>query len=304
MTTLSQTRPSLPELRLKARAFFLMCKPRVNALIVFTAVIGMLLAARGWPEPGLLLAATLGIGLVSGAAAAVNCVIEQHLDARMARTRWRPLPQGEVGSAETLLAAGLLGGAGLAILHAWVNDLTLWLTLATFLGYAVIYTVLLKPATPMNIVIGGASGAMPPVLGWAAVSGEVSAGALALFLIIFVWTPPHFWALALYRRDDYARAGLPMLPLTHGEWVTRLHILLYVVMLVPVSAIPYTLGLSGPLYLASAVALGGWFLADAWRLFRAYSDARARHTFRTSILYLTLLFAALLADLALRPGGA
>jgi protoheme IX farnesyltransferase len=296
MTTLTQTRPWLPSLHLKARAFFHMCKPRVNALIVFTAMIGMLLAGSGLPDAYVFLAASLGIALVSGAAAAVNCVIEQQLDARMARTNWRPLPKGEVGTLETLLAAGVLGGIGLAVLHTWVNDLTLWLTLATFLGYAVIYTVILKPATPMNIVIGGASGAMPPVLGWAALTGEVSAGALALFLIIFIWTPPHFWSLALYRREDYAKAGLPMLPLTHGEWVTRLHILLYTVLLVPVSVLPYTMGLSGSLYLAAALALGASFLWEAWKLFRVYSDEQARRTFRKSIVYLTLLFAAMLAD--------
>lgn len=299
MTTLNPAAPPatpVPTLQLKARAFFLMCKPRVNALIVFTALIGMLLTSPGLPPLGLMLAATLGIALVSGAAAAVNCVIEQHLDARMARTRWRPLPQGEVGALETLILAGLLGGLGLAILHLWVNDLTLWLTLATFLGYAVIYTVVLKPATPMNIVIGGASGAMPPVLGWAAITGEVSAGALALFLIIFIWTPPHFWSLALYRREDYARAGLPMLPLTHGEAVTRLHILLYTLMLVPVSLLPYTMGLSGPAYLVAALGLGAFFLRDCWRLYRRYSDAQARATFRSSIVYLTLLFAVLLLD--------
>ncbi|MBI5330929.1 MAG: protoheme IX farnesyltransferase [Betaproteobacteria bacterium] len=301
MTAFSNTAPLVPTLHLKARAFFLMCKPRVNALIVFTAVIGMLLTAPELPPLGLMLAATAGIALVSGAAAAVNCVIEQHLDARMARTRWRPLPQGEAGATETLILAALLGGLGLAILHQWVNDLTLWLTLATFLGYAVIYTVLLKPATPMNIVIGGASGAMPPVLGWAAVTGEVSAGALALFLIIFIWTPPHFWSLALYRREDYARAGLPMLPLTHGEEVTRLHILLYALMLLPVSLLPYTMGLSGLPYLCAALGLGVWFLHATWRLFRAYSDARARQTFRVSILYLTLLFAVLLLDHFLVP---
>jgi protoheme IX farnesyltransferase len=222
--------------------------------------------------------------------------VEQKIDAVMARTRARPLPMGTISSAETLLFSGILGAAGLAILHELVNPLTMWLTLATFVGYAVIYTVLLKPLTPQNIVIGGASGAMPPVLGWAAVTGVISHDALLLFLIIFAWTPPHFWALALYRKNDYARAGVPMLPVTHGDRYTRLHVLLYTVILVAASMLPFATRMSGAIYLGSAVALGGLFLIYAIRICVAYSDALARRTFRYSIVYLSLLFAALLVD--------
>jgi protoheme IX farnesyltransferase len=269
---------------------------RVVSLIVFTAVIGMFLAVPGWPPLVPLLAATAGIALVAGAAAAFNCLVEQKIDAVMARTRARPLPRGEVNSTQTLIFSGLVGGAGMYLLHAYVNSLTAWLTLATFVGYAVIYTIILKPATPQNIVIGGASGAMPPVLGWAAVTGEVSSDALLLFLIIFVWTPPHFWALALYRRNEYAKAGLPMLPVTHGEKFTRLHILLYTIALTGVTLLPFVTGMSGLIYLASATLLDGVFLYYAISLYRQYSDALAKKTFRYSILYLSLLFAALLID--------
>lgn len=287
---------------LKARlgAFYSLCKPRVNSLIVFTAMIGMFLAAPGFPSLERFLFASIGIALVAGAAAAINCLVEQQIDARMARTRARATVRGVISPTETLTLALLIGGAGLWLLHALVNDLTMWLTLATFLGYAVIYTVLLKPATPMNIVIGGASGAMPPLLGWAAMTGEVGPEALILFLIIFIWTPPHFWALACYRRDDYAKAGLPMLPVTHGVPLTCLHSLLYVVMLTGASILPYTLGMSGLGYLIPALALDAVFLGYSWALWRHYSDALARRTFRWSIVYLTLLFAALLADHFLR----
>ena len=285
---------ALAETRLKQ--FLALAKPRVVSLIVFCAVIGMFLAVPGLPNPTVVFAATVGIALVAGAAAAINCLVEQKIDAKMQRTRARPLPAGELTSRQTLLFASLVGGAGLLILGRWVNPLTMWLTLATFIGYAIIYTVLLKPATPQNIVIGGASGAMPPVLGWAAVTNEVAPEALILFLIIFVWTPPHFWALALYRAEDYARAGLPMLPVTHGNDFTRLQILLYTLVLVAATLLPFVQGMSGWLYLASALALGGWFLALAWRLWRAYSEALARRTFRYSIWYLAWLFAALLLD--------
>jgi len=278
------------------KIFFLLCKPRVTSLIVFTAVIGMFLAEPGMPSWALLLPATLGIALVSGAAAAFNCLIEQKIDAVMARTRARPLPRGEVNNLQTILFASVIGGAGLSLLYFWVNPLTAWLTLATFFGYAVIYTVLLKPATPLNIVIGGASGAMPPLLGWAAMSGSISGEALILFLIIFAWTPPHFWALALYRRDEYAKAGVPMLPVTHGEEFTRLHILLYTIILVTITVMPYTYGMSGLIYLAAAVVLDAGFLYYAVRLYLKYSDALSRQTFRYSITYLSLLFAALLLD--------
>ena len=276
--------------------FFALCKPRVNSLIVFTAMIGMFLASPGFPPLSRFLAASIGIALVAGAAAAINCLVERTVDALMMRTRWRATARGNVTYVETLVFAALIGGTGLWLLHAFVNPLTMWLTLATFLGYAVIYTLLLKPATPMNIVIGGASGAMPPLLGWVAMTGQVGPEALALFLIIFIWTPPHFWALACYRRDDYAKAGLPMLPVTHGIRFTCLHSLLYVVMLSGATVLPYTLGMSGPWYLAAVLVLDAIFLAYSVALWRNYSDALARRTFRWSIIYLTLLFAALLAD--------
>jgi protoheme IX farnesyltransferase len=252
--------------------------------------------AGNWVPLGLLLAATVGIALVAGAAAAVNCLVEQKLDAVMARTRARPLPRGELTSTETLVFAGVVGGAGLWLLHNFVNPLTMWLTLGTFVGYAIIYTVVLKPLTPQNIVIGGASGAMPPVLGWAAVTGEVAPDALLLFLIIFAWTPPHFWSLALYRAEEYARAGLPMLPVTHGRKFTQLHVLLYTLILVACSLMPFVSGMSGWPYLAAAAILGGIFIVYAVRIYVDYSDALARRTFRYSIVYLAALFAALLAD--------
>lgn len=276
--------------------FLALCKPRVTALIVFTAMIGMFLATPDAVPLTLLLAATLGIGMASGAAAAFNCLIEQKIDAKMARTRGRPLPTGQVTSSQTALFALILGSLGLAIIYFFVNPLTMWLTLGTFVGYAIIYTVFLKPATPLNIVIGGASGAMPPILGWAAVTNMVSAEPLILFLIIFAWTPPHFWALALYRRAEYAKAGMPMLPVTHGEEFTRLHILLYTIILFAVALLPYGHGMSGLIYLVSTVILNIGFMAYAIGLYRNYSDALARRTFRYSILYLTLLFAALLVD--------
>ena len=280
----------------QARSFLALTKPRVVSLIVFTAVIGMFLATPAMVPLQVLVAGTLGIALVAGAAAAVNCLVEQKIDALMRRTSWRPLPRGELSVPQTLVFAGLLGGLGLWILVQFVNALTMWLTVATFIGYAVVYTVLLKPATPQNIVIGGASGAMPPVLGWAAVTGEVSLEAMLLFLIIFAWTPPHFWSLALYRTDDYAKAGVPMLPVTHGKPYTRLQVLLYTLILLAVSLLPYAIRMSGALYLAAALILGGIFIAYAVRIYVAYSDALARRTFRYSIAYLALLFAALLVD--------
>jgi protoheme IX farnesyltransferase len=280
----------------RIRAFYSLTKPRVVSLIVFTAVIGMLLATPGMVPLPLLLAATAGIALVAAAAAAVNCLVEQGIDAVMQRTRWRPLVRGELTAAQTLVFAGVLGGAGLWLLYHFVNQLTMWLTFATFVGYAVVYTVILKPATPQNIVIGGASGAMPPVLGWAAVTGEVSTDAMLLFLIIFAWTPPHFWSLALYRTEDYARAGVPMLPVTHGKVYTRLQVLLYTLILFAATLLPYVTRMSGTIYLASALVLGGLYIAYAVRIQLAYSDALARRAFRYSIIYLAALFAALLVD--------
>ena len=280
------------------RQFYELTKPRVVSLIVFCAVIGMFLAGPpdGVPPLPIVAVAALGIFLVAAAAAAMNCLIEQRIDAVMARTRSRPLPRGELTDTQTLVFAGATGGAGLWLLFRFVNPLTMWLTLATFVGYAVIYTVLLKPATPQNIVIGGASGAMPPVLGWAAVTGDVSAHALLLFLIIFAWTPPHFWALALYRTDEYAKAGLPMLPVTHGAKFTRLQVLLYTIILFACTLLPFAAGMSGIVYLAAALALGIQFLYYAIRIYIDYSDPLAQKTFRFSISYLALLFAALLVD--------
>ncbi len=281
--------------------FYALTKPRVVQLIVFCAVIGMLLAEPGWPDWRLAGAATLGIWLVAAAAAAFNCIVEQHIDSRMQRTAWRPTAKGQLTNTQTLAFSGALCAAGSAILYAWVNPLTMWLTFATFVGYAIIYTVVLKPATPQNIVIGGASGAMPPVLGWAAMTGDVGPEALMLCLIIFLWTPPHFWALALYRVEDYRKAGLPMLPITHGSDFTRLQVLLYTIVLFAATLLPYVYGMSGLIYLACAVVLGVGFMAYAWQLWRDYSDALARRTFRFSIWHLSLLFLALLIDHYLGP---
>jgi protoheme IX farnesyltransferase len=278
------------------RQLLQLTKPRVVSLIVFTAVIGMFLASPGLPPLAALLFGTLGIALTAGAAAAINCLVERKLDAVMARTRARPLPMGELTSMQTLVFAGVIGGIGLGVLYALVNPLTMWLTLATFVGYAVIYTIVLKPLTPQNIVIGGASGAMPPVLGWAAVTGELSSDALLLFLIIFAWTPPHFWALALYRKREYAKAGIPRLPDTHGDRYTRLHVLLYTLILLAVSMLPFATRMSGLIYFAAALTLGAVFVWYAVRIYVGYSDRLAQQTFRYSIVYLSLLFAALLAD--------
>jgi len=279
--------------------FYQLTKPKVVQLIVFCAAIGMALAVPGLPSPGqalTMLAAIAGIWLVAGAAAAFNCLIEDGIDARMKRTAWRATAKGELSRPQTLAFSALLCGIGMAVLGVYVNLLTMWLTFATFVGYAVIYTVILKPMTPQNIVIGGASGAMPPVLGWAALRGELGPEPWLLCLIIFLWTPPHFWALALYRVEDYARAGLPMLPVTHGNDYTRLQILLYTWVLLAATLLPFLTGMSGWFYLASALVLGLGFCGYAFRLWRAYSEALARRTFWFSIWHLSLLFAALLID--------
>ena len=281
------------------RQFHALTKPRVIQLIVFCALIGMVLAVPGLPDGGqvqLALLACLGIYLVSGAAAAFNCIVEKGIDAKMKRTSWRPTASGQLGDTQTLVFSALLCVAGSAILYLWVNPLTMWLTFATFVGYAVVYTVILKPLTPQNIVIGGASGAMPPVLGWAAMTGDVGPEAIILFLIIFLWTPPHFWALALYRVEDYRKSGLPMLPVTHGSEFTRLHILLYTFVLFAACLLPFVYGMSSWLYLVVAVGLSMGFCWYAWKLLRNYSDALARQTFRFSLIHLSALFAALLLD--------
>lgn len=288
----------------RLRQFYALTKPRVVQLIVFCAVIGMLLAEPGLPDWRRALTATVGIWLVAAAAAAFNCLVEQRIDAKMARTAWRPTARGELSNAQTLLFSAVLCALGSGLLYIEVNPLTMWLTFATFVGYAVVYTVLLKPLTPQNIVIGGASGAMPPVLGWTAMRGEVGPEALMLCLIIFLWTPPHFWALALYRAEDYRKAGLPMLPVTHGNEFTRLHVLLYTLVLFASTLLPFIFGMSGVIYLTAAVLLGVGFIGYAWRLWRQYSDALARQTFRFSLWHLALLFAALLVDHYLGPWAA
>ena len=281
------------------RQFYALMKPRVIQLIVFCALIGMVLAVPGLPAPSALmqmLIACTGIWLVSGAAAAFNCVVESQIDAKMRRTSWRPTAKGQLSNRQTLTFSAVLCGLGSWILYVWINPLTMWLTFATFVGYAVIYTVVLKPMTPQNIVIGGASGAMPPVLGWAAMTGTVGHEALILFLIIFLWTPPHFWALALYRVEDYRKSGLPMLPVTHGSEFTRLQILLYTIVLGAACLLSFMVGMSGWLYLVAAVVLSIGFVGYAIALMRAYSDALARQTFRFSLIHLSVLFAALLLD--------
>jgi protoheme IX farnesyltransferase len=281
------------------RQFYVLTKPRVVQLIVFCALIGMVLAVPGlpsWAELRLALLACVGIWLVSGAAAAFNCIVEQGIDAKMKRTAWRPSARGELGKRQTLLFSAVLCLLGSVLLYVWVNPLTMWLTFATFVGYAVIYTVILKPLTPQNIVIGGASGAMPPVLGWAAMTGEVGPEALILFLIIFLWTPPHFWALALYRVEDYRKSGLPMLPVTHGNEFTRLQVLLYTFVLFAACLLPFVYGMNSWIYLFAAVVLSLIFCWYGFRLWRNYSDELARQTFRFSLTHLSLLFAAMLVD--------
>ena len=281
------------------RQFNALTKPRVIQLIVFCALIGMVLAVPGvpsWMQVQQAALACLGIWLVAGAAAAFNCVVEQRIDAKMKRTAWRPTAKGELTNTQTLAFSATLCAVGSAILYVLVNPLTMWLTFATFVGYAVIYTAVLKPLTPQNIVIGGASGAMPPVLGWAAMTGDVGPEAAILFLIIFLWTPPHFWALALYRVEDYRKSGLPMLPVTHGSEFTRLQILLYTFILLAACLMPFIYGMSSWLYLAVALGLSAGFCWYAWRLWQNYSDALARKTFRFSLIHLSALFAALLLD--------
>jgi protoheme IX farnesyltransferase len=278
------------------RQYWVLTKPRVTQLAVFCAIIGMFLATPGMVPWSILIGGSIGIWLLAGAAFAVNCLIEQAVDAKMRRTAWRPSATGEITPFQIIIFSCGLGGAGMVVLWFYTNPLTMWLTFATFVGYAVIYTWYLKPATPQNIVIGGLSGAMPPALGWVAVTNQLSAEAWLLVLIIFVWTPPHFWALALYRREDYVQAGLPMLPVTHGEKFTLLNILLYTLILLAASILPYVYGMSGIFYLVSAIILSGIFIYYAIRLYQNYSDQLARKTFKYSISYLALLFAAILID--------
>jgi protoheme IX farnesyltransferase len=287
------TSSSLPSV---ARQFYALTKPRVVQLVVLCALVGMLLAVSGPPDWRCLGAATLGIWLVAAAAAAFNCLLERRIDARMSRTAWRPTARGDLSVRQALVFSALLCTIGGAVLYVAVNALTMWLALATFVGYAVVYTIALKPVTPQNIVIGGASGAMPPVLGWAAMRGEIGAEAVLMWLIIFLWTPPHFWSLALYRVDDYRRAGIPMLPVTHGAESTCKHVFGYTLALFASSLLPVATGMSGLTYLLAALVLGCTYIAKSWRLLRFYSDDLARRTFRFSIVYLALLFLALLID--------
>ncbi|MCS4511092.1 heme o synthase [Xylophilus ampelinus] len=294
MTVVSSALPSS-----RFQQFYALTKPRVVQLIVFCALIGMVLAVPGlptWAEVRLALVACAGIWLVAGAAAAFNCLVEKGIDAKMRRTAWRATARGELSDRQALGFSAVLCIAGSLLLYHYVNPLTMWLTFATFVGYAVVYTVILKPLTPQNIVIGGASGAMPPVLGWSAMTGDVGPEALILFLIIFLWTPPHFWALALYRVEDYRKSGLPMLPVTHGNEFTRLQVLLYTLILFAGCLMPFIYGMSSWIYLATAVVLSTGFCLYAFRLWRSYSDALARRTFRFSLIHLSLLFAALLVD--------
>jgi len=299
MSTAKPQAAAVPVTASRFQQFYTLTKPRVIQLIVFCALIGMVLSVPGAPTLADVQRAAIacfGIWLVAGAAAVFNCLVEKGIDAKMRRTSWRATAKGELSDWQTLLFAAVLCAIGSWVLYVWINPLTMWLTFATFVGYAVIYTVVLKPLTPQNIVIGGASGAMPPVLGWAAMTGDVGPEALILFLIIFLWTPPHFWALALYRVEDYRKSGLPMLPVTHGNEFTRLQIFLYTLVLFAACLMPFVYGMSRWFYLAAAVVLGFGFTLYAWRLLRNYSDALARKTFRFSLIHLSLLFAALLID--------
>ncbi|WGG49638.1 heme o synthase [Rugamonas sp. DEMB1] len=292
MTSQTATRKPAPRIA----QYWALTKPRVTQLAVFCAVIGMFLATDELPSWRVVVAATFGIWLLAGAAFAVNCLAEREIDARMARTARRPMAMGDISVTQTVVFSAVIGGAGMWILYALVNPLTMWLTFVTFVGYAVIYTMVLKPATPQNIVIGGLSGAMPPALGWAAVANDVPMQAWLLVLIIFLWTPPHFWALAMYRRDDYAKSGLPMLPVTHGLPFTQFHVWLYSIALAATTMLPFAVHMSGLIYLACAVVLNAIFLRHAWKIYRHYTDLVARKAFTWSIIYLSLLFAALLVD--------
>jgi protoheme IX farnesyltransferase len=290
------TQTALHKSPTRAAQYWALTKPRITQMAVFCAVIGMFLASDGMPDWRTVVAAAVGIWLLTGAAFAVNCLAEREIDARMARTARRPMALGDVSVGQTVIFAAVIGGAGMWILHELVNPLTMWLTFVTFVGYAVIYTMILKPATPQNIVIGGLSGAMPPALGWAAVANEVPMQAWLLVLIIFVWTPPHFWALAMYRRDDYAKSGLPMLPVTHGLPFTQFHVWLYSIALAATALLPYAAQMSGLIYLVSAIVLNAIFLRHSWKIYRHYTDLIARRAFAYSIIYLCLLFVALLVD--------
>ena len=273
-----------------------MCKPRVVMLMILTSLVGMFLAVPGMVPLNILILGSLGIALVAASGAVVNHLIDRKIDILMKRTHNRPLPQGRVDAKQTIVFAIAIGVTGMAILLFWVSPLCAWLTLASFVGYAFIYTGYLKHATPQNIVIGGLSGAMPPLLGWSAVTGSIEPDALILVLIIFAWTPPHFWALAIHRKEEYAKSGVPMLPVTHGEFVTKVHIIVYTAILLVVSIFPFFSGMSGVLYLVAAVALGLGFLFWSGLLMFKPKPTTAMETFRYSIVYLALLFVALVVD--------
>ena len=273
-----------------------MCKPRVVMLMILTSLVGMFLAVPGMVPVDVIVLGNLGIALVAGSGAVVNHLIDRKIDVVMKRTHNRPIPQGRVDPLQAGVFAAVIGLAGMAVLLLWVNPLSAWLTLASFIGYAFIYTGYLKHATPQNIVIGGLAGAMPPLLGWSAVTGTIEADAVVLVLIIFAWTPPHFWALAIHRKEEYAKSGVPMLPVTHGERVTKIHITVYTVILVVVSIIPYLSGMSSLLYLSAAVALGAGFMFWSLKLMRNPAQRTAMDTFKYSIVYLALLFVALVVD--------
>ena len=290
------TQTAIPKPQSRFSQYWTLTKPRVTKLAVFCAVIGMFLATDGFPGWQTLIAGTAGIWLLAAAAFAVNGLVEARVDARMTRTARRATASGELSTTQTVVFSSVIGGLGMLVLYTLVNPLTMWLTFVTFVGYAFIYTLLLKPNTSQNIVIGGLSGAMPPALGWAAVANDVPMEAWLLVLIIFMWTPPHFWVLAMYRREDYARSGLPMLPITHGMKFTGLQVWLYTIGLAATTLLPFAVGMSGLIYLAAAVPLNAVFLRHSWRVHRNYSDAQARKTFTWSIVYLSLLFAALLVD--------
>ncbi len=278
------------------RDYYEMCKPRVVMLMILTSMVGMFLAVPGMVPLHILILGNLGIALVCASGAVVNHLIDHKVDMLMKRTHNRPIPQGRVDLRQAGVFAAVIGVLGMGILLYWVNPVCAWLTLASFIGYAFIYTGYLKRATPQNIVIGGLSGAMPPLLGWSAVTGTIEPGALVLVLIIFAWTPPHFWALAIHRKDEYAKTGIPMLPVTHGEFYTKIHIILYTIIMIIVSILPWLTGMSGPLYLLAALVLGAGFLYWSLLLMFRPRPSTAMDTFRYSIIYLMVLFVVLLVD--------
>jgi protoheme IX farnesyltransferase len=283
------------------RDFKELTKPNVVLLMILTAAIGMFMAVPGMVPLDVLILGNLGIALCAGSAATINHLVDQRIDRQMSRTHKRPVAQGRVGPRQAAIFAAATGGVGMTILLLWINPLTAWLTFASLLGYAVVYTMFLKRATPQNIVIGGLAGAAPPLLGWTAVTGEIHGHALLLVLIIFAWTPPHFWALAIHRREEYAAVDIPMLPVTHGVAFTKLHILLYTVMMFLITLLPYATRMSGPLYLLGAVVLGGGFLYWAVELLRGKNPNAPMETFRYSIIYLMALFIVMLLDHYLFP---